>query len=252
MSKSRLEAFSDGVFAIAITLLVLTIAPPSDYRNLGHQLTSEWPALAAFVVSFAVIGIMWLNHHSVFSHFEHVDRGLIYLNMLLLMTITFLPYPTGVLGHALAKGENARTAAVIYAVVMALNAWVWTALWLYGSHRRRLLRPGFPEAERSTATRMFSIGVVMYTLSIGVAFWNAAAFLAVQALFALYYAIDPISRRPQRVRRGGRATSGVLTGDGTAFDTGQAEGGLIGRPGDGGFSGGADGEGQFGGSEPGS
>ena len=233
MSKSRLEAFSDGVFAIAITLLVLTIAQPSSYKNLGHDLASKWPSLAAFVVSFAIIGIMWLNHHSVFSHFEHVDRGLIYLNMLLLLTITFLPYPTGVLGQALAKGENARTAAVVYAVVMALNAWVWTALWLYGSSRRQLLRPGFAEEERATATRMFSIGVVLYTLSIGVAFWSADAFLAVQAALALYYAIDPLTRRPQRLKRGGPAGSGVLTGDGVAYDTGQGDGGLAGTPSDG-------------------
>jgi uncharacterized membrane protein len=212
MSKSRLEAFSDGVFAIAITLLVLTIAQPSNYKDLGHDLATRWPSLAAFVVSFAVIGIMWLNHHSVFSHFEQVDRGLIHLNMLLLLTITFLPYPTGVLGQALAKGENARTAAVVYAVVMALNAWVWTALWLYGSHRRRLLRPGFPEAERSTATKMFSIGVLLYTLSIGVAFWNAGVFLALQALFAVYYAVDPLSWRPRRHQRGGPTGTGVLTG----------------------------------------
>jgi uncharacterized membrane protein len=237
MSKSRLEAFSDGVFAIAITLLVLTIAQPSNYAKLGHELASEWPSLAAFVVSFAIIGIMWLNHHSVFSHFEHVDRGLIYLNMALLLTITFLPYPTGVLGHALAKGENARTAAMIYAVVMALNAWVWTALWLYGSRPGgRLLRPDFPEAERATATRMFSIGVVLYTLSIGVAYWNADAFLALQAVFALYYAVDPISRRPSsRLHRARQADSSVLTGEGAAFSTGQSEDGLTGTPGDGGF-----------------
>jgi uncharacterized membrane protein len=243
MSKSRVEAFSDGVFAIAITLLVLTIAQPSNYRNLGHELATRWPSLAAFVVSFAVIGIMWLNHHSVFSHFEHVDRGLIYLNMALLLTITFLPYPTGVLGQALAKGQSASTAAVFYAVVMALNAWAWTALWLYGSHRRWLMRPDFPDADRSIATRMFSIGVVLYTLSIGVAYWNAKWFLLLQAVFALYYAVDPISRRPStRLNRARQASSAALTGDGTAFGTGPGEdGGLTGTPGDGGFGGGGTG-----------
>jgi uncharacterized membrane protein len=199
MSKSRLESFSDGIFAFAITLLVLTIAQPSDYRKLAAELADRWPSLAAYVVSFAVIGIMWLNHHSLFRHFEHVDRGLIYINMLLLMTITFLPYPTGVLGQALARGEGARTAAVIYAVTMAVNAWAWSALWLYGSHKRRLLHEEFPEAERGTATLMFTIGVVMYTLAVGVAFVNAYAFLGLQGLFALYYAIDPISRRPKRI-----------------------------------------------------
>src|ERR1700727_1202395 len=147
MNKSRVETCSDGVFAIAITLLVLTLAEPTNYAQLAHQLGERWPSLAAFVVSFAVIGIMWLNHHSLFSHFERIDRGLFYLNMLLLLTITFLPYPTGVLGEALAKGHGAKTAAVVYAVCMALNAWAWGAMWLYGSHRRRLLHPSFPEQE---------------------------------------------------------------------------------------------------------
>jgi uncharacterized membrane protein len=201
MNKSRVEAFSDGVFAIAITLLVLTIAQPTNYAKLAHQLGSRWPSLAAFVVSFAVIGIMWLNHHSLFTHFERIDRGLFYLNMLLLLTITFLPYPTGVLGEALAKGQGAETAAVVYAVCMALNAWAWGAMWLYGSHKRRLLAASFPEQERGTATLLFTVGVIMYTLAVGVAFWNAYAFLLLQALFALYYAIDPISRRPGRGRQ---------------------------------------------------
>jgi uncharacterized membrane protein len=207
MNKSRVEAFSDGVFAIAITLLVLTLAEPSDYRQLAHQLGSRWPSLAAFVVSFAVIGIMWLNHHSLFAHFERIDRGLFYLNMLLLLTITFLPYPTGVLGQALARGHGARTAAVVYAVAMALNSWAWGAMWLYGSHNRRLLRDSFPEQELGTATVLFTIGVIMYTLAVGVAFLNAYAFLVLQALFALYYAIDPISRRPGR-GRGDAAAAG--------------------------------------------
>lgn len=200
MSKSRLESFSDGIFAFAITLLVLTIAQPSDYRELAHQLASRWPSMIAYVVSFMVIGIMWLNHHSLFRHFEHVDRGLIYINMLLLMTITFLPYPAGVLGQALARGQGARTAAVVYAVTMAVNSWAWAALWLYASGRRRLLHEDFPEGERGIATLMFTVGVVMYTLAVGVAFVNAYAFLVLQGLFALYYAIDPISRRPRRNR----------------------------------------------------
>src|ERR1700728_1687595 len=90
VSKQRLETFSDGVFAIAITLLVLTIAQPSKYRILAQQLGHRWPSLAAYVVSFIVIGIMWLNHHTIFSHLERVDRGVFYLNLLLLMTIVFI------------------------------------------------------------------------------------------------------------------------------------------------------------------
>jgi uncharacterized membrane protein len=210
MNKSRVEAFSDGVFAIAITLLVLTIAQPTRYRDLTHDLVTRWPAFAAYVVSFAVIGIMWLNHHSLFSSFERIDRGLFYLNLLLLLTITFLPYPTGVLGEALAKGEGTRTAAVFYAITMAVNAYVWSALWLYASYHRRLLHASFPEEERALATLLFTIGVVLYTLAIGVAFLNAYAFLALQAVFGLYYALDPVSRRPRRGRRGSPASGGDM------------------------------------------
>jgi uncharacterized membrane protein len=215
VSKSRVEAFSDGVFAIAITLLVLTVAQPRTYRNLAHELGTQWPSLAAYIVSFAVIGIMWINHHSVFMHLEQVDRGLLYINLLLLMTIAFLPYPTGVLGQALAKGEGTRTAAVVYGVVMDVNAFAWAGLWLYASWHRRLLRAGFPENERATATLLFTLGVLVYTLSVGVAFLDAYAFLAVQGALAVYYAFDPISRRAAR-RRQGEQESKETAGDSDA------------------------------------
>jgi uncharacterized membrane protein len=195
VSKARVEAFSDGVFAIAITLLVLTIAEPSHYRDLGRELASRWPSLAAYVVSFAVIGIMWFNHHSIFGQFERVDRGLLFLNLVLLMTVAFLPYPTGVLGEALARQQGERTAAVVYGVVTAVNGYSWSALWLYASRGRRLLRDSFPESERRIATLMFTGGAVVYTLCVGVAFLNAYAFLGLQGALAVYYAFDPLTRR---------------------------------------------------------
>jgi uncharacterized membrane protein len=230
MNKSRVETFSDGVFAIAITLLVLTIAQPTHYRDLAHELATRWPSLAAYVVSFAVIGIMWLNHHSLFTSFERIDRGLFYLNLLLLMTITFLPYPTGVLGEALARGEGTRTAAVVYALTMAVNSYAWTALWLYGSGRRRLLHPSFPEEERALATLLFTIGVIMYTLAVGVAFLNAYVFLALQAAFAVYYALDPVTRRPGRGRRRGPVSGGgAVTGDAPVTGDGPVSGGSLAR-----------------------
>ncbi len=220
MPTNRLEAFSDGVFAIAITLLVLTIAQPTDYRKLTSQLGERWPSLAAYVVSFLIIGIMWVNHHSIFSHFERIDRGLFYLNMFLLMTITFLPYPTGVLGVALAKGRGTQTAAVVYGVTMAVNAFAWAGLWLYGSHKRRLLRASFPEPERALATLLFTIGVVIYVLAVGVAFWNAYVFLGLQAAVALYYALDPVSRRPGRGKRDGGALASTRASAGSDGDRG--------------------------------
>ena len=198
MNQGRLETFSDGVFAIAITLLVLTIAQPRDYTNLAHELGQRWPSLAAYVVSFIVIGIMWMNHHTVFSHLARIDRSLFYLNLLLLMTIVFIPYPTGVFGEALRRGQGAKTAAVFYSVVMATNAFVWGSLWLYASVGRRLLNSDFPESERSMATILFVAGVFIYTASIGVALINPYLCLGFHGALALYYALDPISRRVRR------------------------------------------------------
>jgi uncharacterized membrane protein len=198
MSKDRLETFSDGVFAIAITLLVLTIAQPSDYTSLAHELGKRWPSLAAYVVSFIVIGIMWLNHHTVFNHLAQLDRGIFYLNLLLLMTIVFIPYPTGVFGEALRKGEGAKTAAVFYSLVMTVNACMWAALWLYASVGRRLLGAGFPESQRRVATVLFVAGTFVYAASIGVALVNPYLCLGFHGALALYYALDPISRRVGR------------------------------------------------------
>jgi uncharacterized membrane protein len=195
VNQTRVEAVSDGIFAIAITLLVLTISAPKDYTRLAAELGDRWPSLAAYVVSFAVIGIMWFNHHSIFSLLERVDGVLFYLNLLLLMTIAFLPYPTGVLGEALQKGEGERTAAIVYSVTMTVNALAWDALWLYASSGRRLLRSTFPESRRRIASLAFTAGIGAYAISIAVALVSAYACLAFHAALALYYALDPLTRR---------------------------------------------------------
>jgi uncharacterized membrane protein len=198
LNKSRVETFSDGVFAIAITLLVLTIAAPDDYGDLAHQLRDRWPALAAYVVSFLIIGIMWLNHHSIMEMLVRVDRGFFYLNLLLLLTVVLIPYPTQVLGEALRRGEGERTAAVAYSVVMTVNAYTWSALWLWCSRGRRLLRPADgpePAAAAAPNSTAFLIGTALYTMSILVALVNAYACLAFHAALGVWYAFDPLNRR---------------------------------------------------------
>ncbi len=202
MNKGRVETFSDGVFAIAITLLVLTIAQPNDYTRLAAGLAHRWPSLAAYVVSFLVIGIMWLNHHTIFTHLATIDRAFFYWNLILLLTIVFIPYPTEVFGEALSKGEGAVTAAVFYSISMTVNASAWAGLWLYASLNRRLLDPDFPEAQRTIATALFIAGVFVYAVSIGLAFVNPYLCLAFQAALAVYYALDPISRRVAREQAG--------------------------------------------------
>jgi uncharacterized membrane protein len=195
VNRARLETFSDGVFAIAITLLVLTITAPTDYGHLGAELLDRWPALAAYVVSFVVIGIMWLNHHSLFTRFATVDRPLFYLNLAVLLTVVLLPYPTGVLGEALRRGEGAHEAAVFYSALMTVNAWCWAGLWLYASAGRRLLVEDYPESERRPATIAFTGGTVLYTLTIVVALVSPVACLAAHGVLALWYAFDPLATR---------------------------------------------------------
>jgi uncharacterized membrane protein len=173
---------------------VLTIPQPANYHDLAAQLADRWPSLAAYVVTFSIVGVMWLNHHSVFGHIARIDSTLAYLNLLLLLTIAFLPYPTGVLGEALRQGDGAGVAAVAYSITMAVNAYAWGGLWLYASTRRRLLVDSYPEGERAWATLLFTGGAAVYTLSVGVAFINAYACLAFHALLAAYYALDPLSR----------------------------------------------------------
>jgi uncharacterized membrane protein len=119
--KGRVEVFSDGVFAIAITLLVLDISiEPADYDHLRHALLNEWPAYLAYVTSFLTVGSVWIAHHSLFSRLRSIDPTLLRLNLLLLMTAAFLPFPTSVLAQALHHGGQAERTAVVFYGAAAL------------------------------------------------------------------------------------------------------------------------------------
>jgi uncharacterized membrane protein len=110
MTRARVEAFSDGVFAIAITLLVLDIPVPQVARGqLGDALLDNWPDYAAYVVSFAIIGLIWINHHAVFGYVERVDRGLLFLNLNLLLWTALIPWPTRLLAEFM-QGAAATSA----------------------------------------------------------------------------------------------------------------------------------------------
>lgn len=116
LTAGRVEAFSDAVLAIAITLLVLELHVGSGEGSLAHRLGEQWPVYVSYLLSFVNIGTVWLNHHSIFSRLRGVDHGLILLNLLLLLIVSVLPFPTAVLGDALQEGDFAdqRTAALLY------------------------------------------------------------------------------------------------------------------------------------------
>ena len=130
MSTGRAEAFSDGVFAIAITLLVLGLRL-SGRGALNGQLLHAWPQYFAYVVSFLTIGIMWMNHHTILGHVQRVNRALLVLNLLLLMGIVVIPFPTALVADNLTNPRAANTAVVTYGLVMIAISCGFAGLWIY-------------------------------------------------------------------------------------------------------------------------
>lgn len=194
MPKTRLEAFSDGVFAVAITLLVFNIdVPPLGRGPLWNALRHEWPSFAAYAVSFLIIGIIWVNHHGVFQQIARVDRPMLFLNILLLMAVVFIPFPSRMLSLYLQAGPDSHVAAAIYSATMVLMAVAMSLLWGYAVYHPDLLTEDVdPRVARSTLPR-FGAGTLVYLVTIGVAFISAAWCLAVHALIALYYVFDRVS-----------------------------------------------------------
>jgi uncharacterized membrane protein len=191
MPTSRLEAFSDGVFAIAITLLIIEVRPPdSAPGELAGDLVSIWPSYAAYVVSFAVIGIIWVNHHQIFAGIIAVDRPLLFLNLLLLLTVAFLPFPTALLGEYIREGDNAHIAAAVYSVNMTVIGLAFIAMWSYLARVPSLLAPEMGADGVRRARRAAMIGPVAYGLTIPLAFVSPVACLIVYAALALYFAIS--------------------------------------------------------------
>ena len=195
-TTERVEAFSDGVIAIAITLLVLTLkVPNAKDGDLIDALLDQWPSYVAFIVSFVVIGIMWVSHHSMFERIATVDRPLLFLNLLLLMGFAFLPYPTSLLARYVADGgANSHVAAAMYSTTMVLIGLIYLAMWGQLARRPELLVPGIPVERVRTAMKRSLVGPIVYALTIGLAFISAAACFVVYAGVAIYFARGPSSR----------------------------------------------------------
>jgi uncharacterized membrane protein len=136
---ARIEAFSDGVFAIAITLLVLELKIPSPgSTSLGVALARQWPSYVSFVISFAFIGIMWINHHRLFNHITRSDNVLMVLNLALLFGVTAVPFPTAVLAAHLGHRDQ-KTAAILFNATYVVIAIIFNVLWRYATKGGRLL-----------------------------------------------------------------------------------------------------------------
>jgi uncharacterized membrane protein len=201
MDTDRLEAFSDGVFAIAITLLVLEIkVPPGE--SLGIGLLHLWPSYLAYAISFIVIGAIWINHHAMFDWIVRADHKLLLLNTLHLMFIAFLPFPTGVLAEALHTRAGQDIATAFYAGTLTVIGMLVTVMWWYAASHRELLHDEITPEIAKAIGRRFLIGPTGYGAATALAFVNPWLSIALFIALNVYFLWPRRSQgKPKRSRR---------------------------------------------------
>jgi uncharacterized membrane protein len=183
---ARLEAFSDGVFAIAATLLVLEFGIHSG-GDLGTQLLDLWPAYLAYVTSFVTIGIIWMNHHHTVSLLGRCDRTMLFINNLLLLTVAFLPFPTRLVAHYLRHGGGEKPAALAYAATLVVMAALHQVWWGYARGNRRLIAEDTPDSALRAVDRAYLPGLPMYGTVFVVAFFSPLAAVLLTFAIAAFY-----------------------------------------------------------------
>ena len=189
---NRVEAFSDGVFAIAITLLILEVKVPSPSSGeLAAQLLKQWPSYFSFAISFAFIGIMWMNHHRLFTHIERCDDLLLVFNLLLLLGVTAVPFPTAVLAMHLGRPDQ-RTAVILFDATYVFIAVFFNVLWRYAaSSKHGLLAPDVDAASVENISRQYAFGPVLYLVCLGLAWVSVPASLLMNIGLACFFALPP-------------------------------------------------------------
>jgi uncharacterized membrane protein len=198
MSRARLEAFSDGVFAIAITLLVLNLAVPHVTGHLLQRLASQWPSYLAYLVSFLVIGIVWINHHRLCTFLSAVDIPLLYLNLALLLFTSMLPFPAALLAEYIGSPE-ALPATALYGVWATFGSTVFTLLWLYLLRHPALVAPErLPQVAPSLKRSI--VGPIAYGAATLVSFLSPGIATALYTAIVLYFAMAWLPGR-RRVAR---------------------------------------------------
>jgi uncharacterized membrane protein len=185
---SRLETFADGVMAIAITLLILEVRVPAvGGRSLSTELAAEWPSYAGYVVSFLTIGIIWVNHHQMFKLIGRVTHGFLMLNVIFLMTIAFLPFPTALVADYIRIPDSRTPATVVYGLTMVAIAIMFNVVWRSASRDGRLLIDGVDRAGVDRISKSYLGGPIAYTVATLLAFVNAFLSLGVFAAMALFW-----------------------------------------------------------------
>jgi uncharacterized membrane protein len=192
MSKTRLEAFSDGVIAVAITLLALDlhVPDPAGPGTLAHRLAEQWPNYAAYVVSFLTIGIIWINHHAMLRRLVGVDHAILLLNLLLLLTIVVLPFSTALMAEYLKASHGQNLAAAVWSgsfLVMALAFFAMQRHLLIA--KQHLLQQDLTPEVRRWVLRRNAAGLIPYAIATAAAILSPYLTLAICAIVAVFYAL---------------------------------------------------------------
>ena len=199
----RTEAFSDGVFAIAITLLILEIAvPESEFGNLWHGIADQWPSYLAYATSFITIGGIWMVHHGIFRRLQYANASVMRLNLALLMAVSFLPFPTKLMAEAIHETDAERAAVIFYGATLLVISLLLSALWGVIARDRDLLKPEVSEQEinailvATTPSLGFYVGVIV--LAIFAPRVAAFGFLVIAIVAVLRVRGDQLRPAPDR------------------------------------------------------
>jgi uncharacterized membrane protein len=193
----RLETFADGVIAIAITLLILEVKVPAvDGDRLAAAVIHAWPSYAGYVVSFVTIGVIWVNHHHMFKLIRRTTHAFLILNVVFLMTIAFLPWPTALVAAYIRDPAGRQVAAAIYGLTMVAIAVMFNVVWRYAANGGRLLVPGLDPSTIAKMSRDYLVGPIVYGVAALVAPLNAFVSLSIYAALGVYWLLPGTGPRP--------------------------------------------------------
>jgi uncharacterized membrane protein len=209
MDRSRLEAFSDGVFAVAITLLALdlTVAGPAGPGSLTDQLHEKWPAFLAYLISFFMIGIVWVNHHVLVRSIVKVDRTLLFLNLVLLLFVVLIPFATAIVADYFSRHDwDTQVAMMLYGGVFLGMSIGFGTIFEWTLHGQRVDQPLPPERHWPARVRFVVGGGLVYVAAIVIALFNDVASFVLIAAVAVYYIFErtPAPAAPDDPADGGQ------------------------------------------------
>jgi uncharacterized membrane protein len=211
VDRSRLEAFSDGVIAVAITLLALNLAvagPGPHHPLLLHQLGARWPAFVAYPLSFFTVGIIWVNHHALIRSIKAVDRMLLFLNLVLLLFVVAIPFATATVAQYLSHHDgDAQVAMMLYSGICLGMSLGFGAIFEWTLHGERVYQP-LPAEQHWAARRRFVGGGVVYAVAFVVALFSAIASFVIIGVVAVYYIFERTPSSPAGSSPAGEGSAG--------------------------------------------